>query len=325
MSVLLVIGGLLLLVGGGELLVRGAVGLASVLGVSPLVIGLTVVAFGTSAPELVVSLEAVFSGHPDIVLGNVVGSNIANILLIVGAAAALKAITISPGLVRRDGSLLLIATLGFSALCLLGTINWIAGACMVIVLIGYTVWSFWAARRRMPKLDPEDGAPAEEAEDEEEHKPLPGGFLIALAVTGFGIGGVILGANLLVEGAVDIARWAGLSEAVIGLTLIAFGTSLPELATAGMAALRGHSDLAVGNALGSNLFNMLAIAGITAMVAPVPVPAELLRFDLWVMIGVTVALLIMMTTERRVSRVEGGVLLTGYTVYIVTTVSGVAS
>ncbi len=323
MSVLLVIAGLVLLVGGGELLVRGAVGLASVLGVSPLVIGLTVVAFGTSAPELVVSLEAVFSGHPDIVLGNVVGSNIANILLIVGAAAALKAITISPGLVRRDGSLLLIATLGFSAICLLGTINWIAGAGMVLVLIGYTVWSFWAARRRMPKPDPEDEATEEEAEDE--HKPLPGGILIALGITAFGIGGVIIGANLLVEGAVDIARWAGLSEAVIGLTLIAFGTSLPELATAGMAALRGHSDLAVGNALGSNLFNMLAIAGVTAMVAPVPVPEELLRFDLWVMIGVTVALLFMMTTERRVSRVEGGVLLASYGAYIMLTVSGVVA
>jgi len=316
MSVLLVIGGLLLLVGGGELLVRGAVGLASALGVSPLVIGLTVVAFGTSAPELVVSLQAVFTGHPDIVLGNVVGSNIANILLIVGAAAALKTITISPGLVRRDGSLLMVATLGFAGICLLGTIGWIAGGGMVLVLIGYTVWSFWAARRRTPTADPET---------EEEVPAAPAGIMIALAITAFGIGGVVVGASLLIDGAVDIARWAGLSEAVIGLTLIALGTSLPELATAGMAALRGHSDLAVGNALGSNLFNMLAIAGVTAMVSPVPVPPELLRFDLWVMIGVTVALLIMMTTERRVSRAEGGLLLTGYVVYITLTVSGIAS
>ncbi len=316
MSVLLVIGGLLLLVGGGELLVRGAVGLASVLGVSPLVIGLTVVAFGTSAPELVVSLEAVFSGHPDIVLGNVVGSNIANILLIVGAAAALKTVTISPGLVRRDGSLLLVATVGFVGVCLLGSIGRVAGGAMVLILIGYTVWSFWAARRRAPTADPET---------EVETQAAPAGIMIALAITACGIGGVIGGASLLIDGAVEIARWAGLSEAVIGLTLIAFGTSLPELATAGMAALRGHSDLAVGNALGSNLFNMLAIAGVTAIVTPVPVPAELLRFDLWVMIGVTVALLVMMTTERRVSRVEGGVLMTGYAVYITLTVGGIAS
>ena len=316
MSVLLVIGGLLLLVGGGELLVRGAVGLASSLGVSPLVIGLTVVAFGTSAPELVVSLEAVLTGHPDIVLGNVVGSNIANILLIVGAAAALKTITVSPGLVRRDGSLLLIATLGFAGICLLGTIGLLAGGGMVLVLIGYTVWSFWAARRRAPTPDPDV---------EEALESVSGGAWIALAITVFGIAGVIVGANLLIDGAVEIARWAGLSEAVIGLTLIAFGTSLPELATAGMAALRGHSDLAVGNALGSNLFNMLAIAGVTAMVAPVPVPEELLRFDLWVMIGVTVALLVMMTTQRKVSRAEGSVLLVGYGLYITVTVSGIAS
>jgi cation:H+ antiporter len=316
MSVILVIGGLLLLVGGGELLVRGAVGLAAGLGVSPLVIGLTVVAFGTSAPELVVSLQAVLGGHPDIVLGNVVGSNIANILLIVGAAAALKTITVSPGLVRRDGSLLLIATLGFAGLCLIGSIGLIAGSGMVLVLIGYTGWSFWAARRRAPTADPDT---------EEETEPVPGGIWVAVAITAFGIGGVVVGASLLIDGAVDIARWAGLSEAVIGLTLIAFGTSLPELATAGMAALRGHSDLAVGNALGSNLFNMLAIAGVTAMVAPVPVPPELLRFDLWVMIGVTVALLIMMTTERRVSRVEGSVLLVGYCLYITATVSGISS
>ncbi len=315
MSVLLVIGGLVLLVGGGELLVRGAVGLASGLGVSPLVIGLTVVAFGTSAPELVVSLEAALGGHPDIVLGNVVGSNIANILLIVGAAAALKTITVSPGLVRRDGSLLLLATLGFAGICLLGSIGRIAGGAMVVVLIGYTVWSFWAARRRTPIADPDL---------DDDVQAAPSGILIALAITVFGIAGVIVGANLLIDGAVAIARWAGLSEAVIGLTLIAFGTSLPELATAGMAALRGHSDLAVGNALGSNLFNMLAIAGVTAMVVPVPVPPELLSFDLWVMIGVTVALLVMMTTERKVSRAEGGVLLVGYVVYIATTLSGVA-
>ncbi len=315
MSVLLVIGGLLLLVGGGELLVRGAVGLASGLGVSPLVIGLTVVAFGTSAPELVVSLEAVLGGHPNIVLGNVVGSNIANILLIVGAAAALKTITISPGLVRRDGSLLLIATVGFAGVCLLGTIELFAGATMVLVLVGYTIWSFWAARRRAPTPNPEIDEHLEAAR---------AGILIALGITAFGIAGVVVGASLLIDGAVEIARLAGLSEAVIGLTLIAFGTSLPELATATMAAYRGHSDLALGNALGSNLFNMLAIAGVTATVIPVPVPSEILHFDLWVMLGVTAALLVMMATDRRVSRLEGGVLVTGYVVYIAVVVGGIA-
>ena len=315
MTALLVIGGLLLLVGGGELLVRGAVGLAAGLGVPPLVIGLTVVAFGTSAPELVVSLQAALGGHPDIVLGNVVGSNIANILLIVGAASLFKPITVSAGLVRRDGSLLMLATLGFIGLCLIGSIGRVSGMIMIAALIAYTVWSFWAARRRSPRGSGEGAGELDMA---------PSGLLIALAVTICGVAGVILGARLLIDGAVEVARLAGLSEAVIGLTLIAFGTSLPELATAGMAAYRGHSDLALGNALGSNLFNMLAIAGVTATVIPVPVPQEILNFDLWVMLGVTAALLVMMATDRRVSRLEGGVLLAGYVTYIAVVVGGVA-
>jgi cation:H+ antiporter len=295
----LVAGGLVLLLGGGELLVRGAVGLARGFGVSRLVIGLTVVAFGTSAPELVVSLEAALGGHPDIVLGNVVGSNIANVLLVVGFAAVLRPIVIGSGTLRRDGAILVAATLAFIAACHLGGIDRGVGAAMVAALAAYTVWSLWAARREAAPAIAELGDEIEEA---------PRRPWLALAFTAAGIAGVIVGADFLIDGAVRIARFAGLSEAVIGLSLIAFGTSLPELATAAMAALRGHSDLAVGNVLGSNLFNMFAIAGITALVVPVPVPGELVAFDLWVMLGVTLALLAMLAGGRRITRIEGAAL-----------------
>lgn len=295
-------GGLALLLAGGELLVRGAVGLARGLGVAPLVIGFTVVAFGTSAPELVVSLQAALGGHPDIVLGNVVGSNVANILLIVGAAAVLGAVRAAPGSLRRDGGLLLVATVGFIAICLLGDLGPVAGAPMVAALVLCTVWSFRAARRRG-------------GEDAETEAPPRGAAIAALATLG-GIVGVLVGARLLIDGAVDVARAAGLSEAAIGLTLIALGTSLPELAAAGMAALRGHGDIALGNALGSNLFNMLGIAGVAATVAPVPVPGELVRFDLWAMLAATLLLLFLLRGERRMTRVEGGLLIAAYAAYV---------
>ena len=298
----LVAGGLALLLAGGELLVRGAVGLARGLGVAPLVIGFTVVAFGTSAPELVVSLQAALGGHPDIVLGNVVGSNVANILLIVGAAAALGAVRAAPGSLRRDGGLLLVATVGFIAICLMGDLGPVVGATMVAALVLCTVWSFHAARRRGDE-DPETEAP-------------PRGAAVAALATAGGILGVLVGARLLIDGAVDVARAAGLSEAAIGLTLIALGTSLPELAAAGMAALRGHGDIALGNALGSNLFNMLGIAGVAATVAPVPVPGELVRFDLWAMLAATLLLLFLLRRERRMARVEGGLLMAAYAVYV---------
>lgn len=308
----MVAAGLALLLAGGEFLVRGAVGLARSLGVSPLVIALTVVAFGTSAPELVVSLQAALGGHPDIVLGNVVGSNVANILLIVGVAAAVGTVAVAPGLARRDGAVVLVATLAFIGLCLAGDLGFAAGAAMVAALAVYTVWSFWAARRRGRCAAADEPAPA----------PRHAGVAVATIVAG--IVGVLLGARLLIDGAVDIARVAGLSEAVIGLTLIAFGTSLPELATAGMAARRGHGDIALGNALGSNLFNMLGIAGVTALAAPVPVPAELVAFDFWAMLAATLLLLFLMRGERRIGRPEGCALAAGYALYIVVVVAGVA-
>lgn len=298
-----VAGGLVLLLGGGECLVRGAVGLARSLGVPPLVIGLTVVAFGTSAPELVVSLQAALGGHPDIVLGNVVGSNNANVLLIAGAAAAIRPVAAEPGAVRRDGAALMAATLAFIGLCLLGELGFGAGLALAAALAAWMAWSLRSARRRG-------------SDGEDKIEAAPRGAALALLLTLAGIAGVLLGARLLIDGAVDVARAAGLSEAVIGLTLIAFGTSLPELAAAGMAALRGHGDIALGNVMGSNLFNMLGIAGVTAMAAPVPVPAELLRLDLWVMLAATLLLLAALRGGRRVGRLEGGALAAAYALYI---------
>lgn len=300
-----VAGGLALLLGGGECLVRGAVGLARSLGVPPLVIGLTVVAFGTSAPELVVSLQAALGGHPDIVLGNVVGSNNANVLLIAGAAAAIRPVAAEPGAVRRDGAALMAATLAFIGLCLLGELGFGAGLALAAALAAWMAWSLRSARRRGSDQDGEGGIEA-----------APRRAAPALLLTLAGIAGVLLGARLLIDGAVDVARAAGLSEAVIGLTLIAFGTSLPELAAAGMAALRGHGDIALGNVMGSNLFNMLGIAGVTAVVAPVPVPAELLRLDLWVMLAATLLLLAALRGGRRIGRLGGGALAAAYALYI---------
>ncbi len=305
-TILMVAGGILLLLGGGEFLVRGAVGLARSLGVPPLVIGMTVVAFGTSAPELVVSLQAALSGHEDIVLGNVVGSNIANLLLIVGVAAAIRSIGADSGAVQRQSLVVLVATLAFVGLCLFGSLESVAGLAMLLLLIGYTVWSFRSSR---------------DSEAPEELETAPRSAVIAAAISLVGMAGVLVGARLLIDGAVEVARLAGLSEAVIGLTLIAFGTSLPELAAAGIAAWRGHGDLALGNALGSNLFNMLGIAGVTAIVTSVPVPVELLRFDLWAMLGVTVLCLLAARSGRRITRVEGGLLAAAYVVYIGMTVT----
>lgn len=313
MMIAAIVAGLLLLLGGGELLVRGAIGLARAWRVSPLVIGLTVVAFGTSAPELVVSLEAALGGHPDIVLANVVGSNIANLLVITGFAALVAPILISGAALRRDAIILVLVTLAFIAVCAFGEIDRAIGVAMVVALAGYTLWLFRAARRAPAPSVAELG-------DEIEAAPTRT-WLGALFIL-IGIAGVVIGADLLIDGAVEVARLVGLSEAVIGLSLIAFGTSLPEIATATMAARRGHSELAIGNVLGSNLFNMLAVAGITALVVPVPVPVELLAFDLWVMLAATIGLLLVIVFGRRIGRLQGAVLIAAYALYITLIVGG---
>jgi cation:H+ antiporter len=305
------LGGFLLLFGGGELLLRGAVGMARVFGLSPLLIGLTVVAAATSMPELVVTVTAGLDGLTDVGVGNVVGSNIANILLILGAAAVIHPIPTHPRMVRRDAGAVLIATALFAGFCVIGPLYWAHGVIMLALLGGYLWFCIWneAAAGNSDQ-------PAAAKEDLTELGWEPAGVRLALITVAAGAGALVLGSDLLVEGAVTIARAAGISESVIGLTLIALGTSLPELATAVTAARHRHTDLALGNALGSNIFNILLVLGTLVLITPVQLAAEVLRFDIWVMVGVTLLLIPVMLSGWRISRLEGALFLALYAAYI---------
>lgn len=309
--------GLIFLLFGGELLVRGAVAAARAFGVSPLVIGLTVVGFGTSAPELVASVQAALLGSPGIAIGNVVGSNIANILLILGLAAAIAPLTADPKSFRRDGLVLLGASLVLLALCLVGEVNRPGGAILIALLLIYVVYSY-ATDRRLA-----DGGAALHAAVADSVAPLPGPlpFVLLLAL---GLAGVVFGAELLVGAAIELARLWGVSETVIGLTLVAVGTSLPELVVSVMAVLRRQPDVALGNIVGSNIFNALGIVGATALVRPLAVPPEIARFDAWVMMGAAFLLVIFSVTGWRISRREGAVLLTLYAGYLTVLLSPAA-
>ena len=299
-SIAQTLGGFLFLFAGGELLLRGAVGLARIFGLSPLLIGLTVVAAATSMPEMMVTVTAGLGGLTDVGVGNVIGSNIANILLILGAAAVIHPIPTHPRVVRRHAGAVLIATALFIGFGVTGPLGLIHGAVM-IALLGFYLWFSYRNEVASVSRDEVPGAEADPA---------------GLGWTPAGAGGLVLGSDLLVEGAVAITRAAGISESVIGLTLIALGTSLPELTTAVIAARHGHAALALGNALGSNIFNILLVFGVLVLIAPVQLAAEVLRFDIWVMAGVTVALILVMLSDWRISRLEGGLFLALYAAYI---------
>lgn len=310
--------GLALLVAGGEALVRGAVALASRLGVSPLLIGLTVVGFGTSTPELVTSLQAAFSGSPGIAVGNVVGSNIANILLILGIGALLMPLAVGRGAFRRDGTVLVLSTLAAAAIVLTGALGRPAGLVLVAGLAGYLMWAYLAERQPGPVavsstggatigVEPIDSAGVPEVPA----MPLARALIYALG----GIAVTVLGARLLVGGASELAGSLGVSDAVIGLTVVAVGTSLPELVTAIVASIRRQPDVAFGNVVGSNIYNVLGILGITALVHPIPVPDRIADLDVWVMLGATGALLAVAISGWRITRVEGGALLAAYVAY----------
>ena len=309
------LGGFLLLFGCGELLLRGAVGLARIFGLSPLLIGLTVVAAATSMPELMVTVAAGLDGLTDAGVGTVIGSNIANILLILGAAAVIRPIPIHPRMLRRDGGAVLIATALFAGFAVTGPIGWVHGAIM-FALLGFYLWFSYRNEAAAAHRNPPAAEGAAEGAELAGLGWAPSGARLALITIAAGAGGLVLGSDLLVEGAVTIARAAGISESVIGLTLIAFGTSLPELATAVTAARHRHTDLALGNALGSNIFNILLVLGALVLIAPVQLAAEVLRFDLWVMVGVTVLLVPIMLSGWRISRREGVLFLALYAAYI---------
>jgi cation:H+ antiporter len=305
----LVAAGLVLLFLGGEGLVRGSVAIAERLGLSKLLIGLVIVGFGTSTPELLVSVDAALNGVPEIALGNVVGSNTANVLLIVGVAAVLLPIA---GWERTAVREALVATL--VALVLVGLVHGAAitrfeGLAMLVVLAAYLGSSYWLETRR-----PDDQTFVHEAEAFEDI-PLPRPWLAPLLALG-GIVALVFGADLLVEGSVNIARSLGVPDAVIGLSLVAVGTSLPELATAIIAAIRRHSDVVLGNVIGSNIFNVLAILGTTVVIRPIVVSDRFRTIDTPVMLGASLLLLVLLFSASRISRLWGAVMLVAYAAYM---------
>jgi cation:H+ antiporter len=320
MSLLIqVVAGLILLFLGGEALVRGSVSMARRLGVSALVIGLTVTAFGTSAPELVVSVDAVLEGNPDIAVGNVVGSNIANILLVLGVSALIYPLACKPQSVYRGGAALLAATLVFVGMAWFGAFDAREGAGLLLLLVLFVGYSY-RTERAGGEADPGAELHIREAE---EVADVPGRGWVAVAIVGGGIVALVVGANLLVVGAVGLARAVRVSEAVIGLTLVAVGTSLPELATSVVAAVRRHADVAIGNVIGSNVFNLLGVMGAAALAGEVAVADKIRLFDLWIMLAVTVVLLPVMIRGWRISRGEAGLFLIAYGVYVAVQYYGV--
>lgn len=314
------IGGLILLIAGGELLVRGAVQVATRLGVSPLVIGLTLVGFGTSTPELVTSIRAALTGAPGIAYGNIVGSNIANILLIVGVSALLSPMLIASSALKRDGFVMLAVASVFSAVAVLMPLGRGVGVAFILALAVYIYIAFRQERLATPT---DHGAVYDKSHalQEADAALVPNAsvrysLLVSTLIALGGLVLVVIGGSFLVEGAVSLARGFGISETVIGLTIVAVGTSMPELVTSVVAGLRKKADVAFGNIVGSNIYNILGIGGFTAVIAPGAVPVEIVSFDNLVMIGVSLALAVFAWTGLRIARWEGAALLAGYLIYV---------
>lgn len=323
MTFVYLIAGLVLLVAGAEVLVRGAAKLAAQFGIPPLVIGLTVVAFGTSAPETAVSVQAAINGSGDLAIGNVIGSNIANVLLILGLTALVAPLIVSRQLIRLDVPIMIGASLVTYALAWDGSLSRLDGALLFAAVVAYTL--FLVINSRREKAAEADDEFAKEFGLDEPAKPYAGLINAGLVIAGLVL--LVLGSNFLVEGAVELARALGLSELVIGLTVIAIGTSLPELATSILAAIRGERDIAVGNIVGSNIFNLLCVLGLASLVSPqaIAVSANALAFDFPVMIAVAVACLPIFFAGYTINRWEGLLFIAyyiAYTLYLVMSSTG---
>ena len=317
-EILLILPGLVLLIAGGEWLVRGASRLAAALGVSPIVIGLSVVAFGTSAPELAVSVLSAFKGQPDIAVGNVVGSNIVNILLILGLSAVVAPLAIHFRLIKFEVPFMIFVSLLFLGLCYDGKLSRLDGVVLVVIFVGYLYWMGRTAREE-PEMQEEL---KEELQEYEQFvriaKPSVGAFaMMGLLIVG-GLAGLVVGSEWLIRGAVSLARALGVSELVIGLTIVAAGTSLPELATSVIASLRGERDISVGNVVGSNIFNILSVLGISTVVSPqgLSVAPAVLHFDGWVMLAVAIACLPVFFNGFEINRWEGALFVGYYIAYV---------
>lgn len=302
--------GLTVLVIGADVMVRGASRLAVSFGVSPLVVGLTVVAFGTSAPEMAVSVGSALSGSPDLAIGNVVGSNIANILLILGISALITPLLVDEQIIRQEIPIMIGASVLLVVVALDGRIGLLESIVMFGLVIAYTLFLVVQSRR------------ASKAVEDEFASEIPTSnwdrhWTVQIALVGVGLAMLVVGADWLVNSAVAFARAFGVSDLVIGLTVVAVGTSMPEIATSIVAAMRGQRDIAVGNVVGSNVFNILAVLGVTGIVsgAGLPVSEAARNFDLWVMLAVAFACLPIMITGREIARWEGGVFLAYYAAY----------
>ncbi|MEP6565586.1 MAG: calcium/sodium antiporter [Mesorhizobium sp.] len=315
-----IIAGLVFLILGGELLVRGSVGVATSFGVSPLLIGLTLVGFGTSAPELVTSVQAALANSPGIAIGNIVGSNIANSLLILGITAIVAPVTVKSSLLKRDGVVLIAITALFIVVGVAMPLGRLVGSAFLMLLGIYMYVAY--LQERSPAIA-EQGAAVERGLAAQEVDPgfVPGKgdkpiwLPLMLALAGLVL--IVFGGEFLVDGAVQLAHTLGISETVVGLTVVAIGTSMPELVTSVVASLRGQSDLALGNVLGSSLYNILGIGGVTAVVSPMDVPGSVVRFDFPVLFAATLLIVFFAWTSRRVDRTEGIALVACYAAYIV--------
>jgi len=309
MPYLLLVLGLATLVVTGDLLVRGAVGLSNRMGIPPLVIGLTVVAFGTSAPELVVSLSAAFEGAPGLSIGNVVGSNITNILFVLGVPAIFFSIDCKQNGLRRSATFMVLITVLLIVLSFDHTISFTDGLLLIALLAGYLVYNGIEANRMRKKGQAIEDI-IEEIDDAPDDVRKISIYLI------IGIIGLPLGGKLTTDSALDIASMMGMAESAVGLTIVALGTSLPEFAAGMAAALRKQSAVAIGNAVGSNIFNILSIVGVTAVIIPLHVDTSFLRFDYWVMLAVSLSILPIIFMHRSIGRKEGLIMTAIYLGYM---------
>lgn len=298
--------GLALLIAGAEGFVRGASALAIKLGVSRLLIGLTLVGFGTSAPELVIAINAALEGSPGLVMGNIIGTNTANILLILGLGAVLCPIPVHRAVLKRDGGMLVISALAALAVVLLGYIDRIAGAIFLALVVVYIVRTYLADKKAIANV-PEASPPVT--------GPLANVFIAGLVAIG-GLAIILVGARLLVDSAIELARMFGVSDTLIGLTIVALGTSSPEIVITIISAIRRQIDLALGNIIGSNIFNVLGILGVTALVQPITMPPELIRGDIWVMLAATGLMLAAAWTGKTIMRWEGWAFIGSYAAYL---------
>jgi len=312
LSIGLIVGGLLLLVLGGEAMLRGAVGLAEKFKLTPAIIGLTVVAAGTSVPELAVSGMAAAQGSADIAVANVFGSNIFNIAFILGACALVRPLALTGNTVKLEYPVLALVTLLALVITQDGEVNRLDAALCVAVYVGFTAYMVSLVRGQVTAAEASELR--EEVRELSDEKPIRTGVYVAYVAVGVAL--LAGGAHLTVTGAVEIARALGWSERVIGLTIVSVGTSLPEVVASLVSVIRGRTDIAIGNVIGSNLFNVLGVLGLTSLVAPLPVSPGLIDSDGWWMLGITLLLFPLMVTGRRIARWEGGALLAVYVAYL---------